>query len=56
VRDTWELIDLKLGAYVRGQGLLVAFVSLLLSLVFWAIGLPFWLLVASSPASSSSSR
>ena len=46
VRDTWELIDLKLGAYVRGQGLLVAFVSLALSLVFWAIGLPFWLLIA----------
>ena len=20
VRDTWDLIDLKLGAYVRGQG------------------------------------
>jgi predicted PurR-regulated permease PerM len=46
VRDTWELIDLKLGAYVRGQGLLIAFVSLVLSLVFWAIGLPFWLLIA----------
>ena len=46
VRDTWELIDLKLGAYVRGQGLLVVFVSVVLSLVFWAIGLPFWLLVA----------
>ena len=46
VRDTWELIDLKLGAYVRGQGLLVVFVSVVLSVVFWAIGLPFWLLVA----------
>jgi predicted PurR-regulated permease PerM len=46
VRDTLELIDLKLGAYVRGQGLLIAFVSLVLSVVFWAIGLPFWLLVA----------
>jgi len=46
VRDTWELIDLKLGAYVRGQGLLIGLVSLVLSLVFWAIGLPFWLLVA----------
>jgi predicted PurR-regulated permease PerM len=45
VRDTWELIDLKLGAYVRGQGLLVVFVSIVLSVVFWAIGLPFWLLV-----------
>ena len=46
MRDTWELIDLKLGAYVRGQGLLVVFVSVVLSVVFWAIGLPFWLLVA----------
>ena len=46
VRDTWELIDLKLGAYVRGQGLLVVFVSFVLAVVFWAIGLPFWLLIA----------
>ena len=44
--DTWELIDLKLGAYVRGQGLLVLFVATVLSAVFWAIGLPFWLLIA----------
>lgn len=46
VRDTWELIDLKLGAYVRGQGLLIVFVASVLGVVFWAIGLPFWLLVA----------
>ena len=46
VRDTWELIDLKLGAYVRGQALLVAVRRVVLSVVFWAIGLPFWLLVA----------
>ena len=46
VRDTWDLIDLKLGAYVRGQGLLVAFVSFVLAVIFWAIGLPFWLLIA----------
>jgi predicted PurR-regulated permease PerM len=45
VRDTWELIDLKLGAYVRGQALLIVFVATVLSLVFWAIGLPFWLLI-----------
>ena len=44
-RDTWELIDAKLGAYVRGTLLLVAFVATVLSLGFWAIGLPFWLLV-----------
>lgn len=45
VRDTWELIDAKLGAFVRGQLLLVTFVATVLSLSFWAIGLPFWLLL-----------
>jgi predicted PurR-regulated permease PerM len=45
VRDTWDLIDLKLGAYVRGQALLILFVATVLSLAFWAIGLPFWLLI-----------
>jgi predicted PurR-regulated permease PerM len=48
VRDTWELIDLKLGAFVRGQLLLIAFVSTVLSLCFWGIGLPFWLLIGVS--------
>jgi predicted PurR-regulated permease PerM len=48
VRDTWELIDLKLGAFVRGQLLLIAFVAVVLSLAFWAIGLPFWLLIGVS--------
>jgi predicted PurR-regulated permease PerM len=46
VRDTWDLIDLKLGAYVRGQALLIVFVATVLSICFWAIGLPFWLLIA----------
>jgi predicted PurR-regulated permease PerM len=45
VRDTWDLIDLKLGAYVRGQLLLIAAVATVLSLSFWAIGLPYWILV-----------
>jgi predicted PurR-regulated permease PerM len=45
IRDTWELIDLKLGAYVRGQLLLVVFVATMLSLAFWAIGEPYWLLL-----------
>jgi predicted PurR-regulated permease PerM len=44
-RDTWELIDAKLGAYVRGTLLLVCFVATVLSLAFWAIGVPFWLLL-----------
>jgi predicted PurR-regulated permease PerM len=45
VRETWELIDAKLGAYVRGSLLLIAFVATVLSLSFWAIGVPFWLLL-----------
>jgi predicted PurR-regulated permease PerM len=45
VRDTWELIDLKLGAFVRGQILLVVLVGVVLSLLFWLIGEPYWILV-----------
>ena len=45
VHDTWELIDAKLGAFVRGQLLLITFVATVLSLAFWAIGVPFWLLL-----------
>jgi predicted PurR-regulated permease PerM len=45
VRDTWDLIDAKLGAFVRGELVLIAFVGTLLSLAFWAIGVPFWLLL-----------
>ncbi len=45
VRDTWMLIDLKLGAYVRGVALIVLIVATTLSLLFWAIGLPYWLLI-----------
>jgi predicted PurR-regulated permease PerM len=44
-RKTWQLIDLKLGAFVRGQLLLMLLVGTVLSLAFWAIGLPYWLLV-----------
>jgi len=44
-QKTWELIDLKLGAFVRGQLLLMMLVGTVLSLAFWAIGLPYWLLV-----------
>jgi predicted PurR-regulated permease PerM len=45
VRDTWDLIDLKLGAYVRGQAILIVLVGTVLSLLFLWIGLPYWLLV-----------
>jgi predicted PurR-regulated permease PerM len=43
--DTWNLIELRLGAFVRGQLILVFLVGTILSLAFWAIGLPYWLLV-----------
>jgi predicted PurR-regulated permease PerM len=39
------LIDLKLGAFVRGQLLMITFVSATLSCAFALIGLPFWLLL-----------
>jgi predicted PurR-regulated permease PerM len=45
VYDTWELIDLKLGAFVRGQLILVVLVATLLSLAFWAIGEPYWVIL-----------
>ena len=46
-RDTWILIDQKLGAFVRGQLILIVFVAVVLSLAFWAIGLPYWILIGS---------
>ena len=39
IRDTWILIDQKLGSFVRGQLILVVFVAGLLSAGFFAIGL-----------------
>jgi predicted PurR-regulated permease PerM len=45
VRDTWILIDLKLGAYVRGQGILILVVGTVLSLCFWAVHEPYWILI-----------
>src|SRR5438309_1854903 len=44
-RDTWMLIDMKLGAFVRGQFLLVVLVATLLSLAFWLDAEPYWLLL-----------
>jgi predicted PurR-regulated permease PerM len=43
LRDTWDLIDLKLGAFVRGQALLIALVGTVLSLAFWAVGEPYFI-------------
>jgi predicted PurR-regulated permease PerM len=45
VRDTWLLIDLKLGAVIRTKLLLVAMTASILSFAFWVIGLPYFLLV-----------
>jgi predicted PurR-regulated permease PerM len=47
-RDTWVLIDQKLGAFVRGELILIVFVAAVLSTAFWAIGLPYWLLIGSA--------
>jgi len=44
-RDTWILIDQKLGAFVRGQLLLIVLVAVILSACFFGIGLPYWLLI-----------
>src|SRR5689334_11957885 len=44
-RDTWILIDMKLGAFVRGQFLLVVLVASLLSFAFWLDNEPYWLLL-----------
>ena len=43
--ETWDLIDARLGAFVRGQLVMITFVATVLSLAFWLIGLPYWLLI-----------
>jgi predicted PurR-regulated permease PerM len=45
LHDTWILIDAKLGAFIRGQGILIVLVATVLSGLFPAIGLHHWLLV-----------
>jgi predicted PurR-regulated permease PerM len=45
VRDTWDLIDKKLGAFVRGQAVLIVFVGTVLTFAFWAIGEPYFILI-----------
>ena len=45
VRDTFDLIDARLGAFVRGEFILMLFVATLLSLSFWLVGEPYWLLL-----------
>lgn len=45
LRDTWTLIDQKLGAFVRGQLVLIAFVSVVASIALFLVGEPYWLLI-----------
>jgi len=45
MRDTWDLIDLRLGAFVRGEALLVVIVGSVLTFAFWAINLPYFILI-----------
>ncbi len=45
VRDTWTLIDQKLGAFVRGELVLIAFVATIASLALMLVGEPYWLLI-----------
>jgi predicted PurR-regulated permease PerM len=45
VRDTWTLIDQKLGAFVRGELVLIAFVATLATIALWLVGEPYWLLI-----------
>ena len=40
VRDTWNLIDAKLGAYVRGQALLIVLVGIVLHSLSGRSGCP----------------
>ncbi len=48
MRDTWTLVDQKLGAFIRGEIILIAFVSVLASLAFFLVGEPYWLLIGIS--------
>ncbi len=46
LRDAWTLVDQKLGAFVRGELVLILFVTILAAIAFAAIGVPYWLLLA----------
>ncbi len=45
LRDTWELIEAKLGAFIRGQIVMVGFVCTVASALFLIVGEPYWLLI-----------
>ncbi|HZP72180.1 MAG TPA: AI-2E family transporter [Gaiellaceae bacterium] len=48
LRDTWTLVDQKLGSFIRGEIILIAFVSVLASVAFVLVGEPYWLLIGIS--------
>jgi predicted PurR-regulated permease PerM len=44
-RDTWDLIEMKLGAFIRGTLLMISIVAVLASTAFALVGEPYWLLI-----------
>jgi predicted PurR-regulated permease PerM len=46
VRDIWRTIELDNGAYIRGQIVSSLLAGLLLGLGYWALGSPYWMLLA----------
>jgi predicted PurR-regulated permease PerM len=48
LRDTWQLMDLKLGAFVRGQIAMIALISTLVSTALWLVGEPYFILLGIS--------
>ncbi|HWE81095.1 MAG TPA: AI-2E family transporter [Gaiellaceae bacterium] len=45
LRDTWDLIEQKLGAFIRGQILMIVFVATVASGIFTLVGEPYALLI-----------
>jgi predicted PurR-regulated permease PerM len=45
LRDTWELIEQKLGAFIRGQLIMITLVIIVASTIFVLVGEPYWLLL-----------
>lgn len=45
ILSIWDQAEQRLGAYVRGQLLLISFVATTLSIAFRVIGLPYWLVL-----------
>jgi predicted PurR-regulated permease PerM len=56
MRETRDLVDLLARCVRSRQALLIVLVGTLLSLGFWAVGLPYFILVGAFAGSSRSSR